>query len=247
MGEAGSRPAHRCPSFCWHSLESRLTMLSQESPYHSKSLATGSEVLSKSEPHGRIGDLSETDHYLFFRYLAVATAGSMVGNVLEIKNLCHPNALSAAASACRWPSSLRPRYRRSMTGVSSPRSASRHSRSFRLHKATRANVRRRSSQTLTADWTRQPVAVLPFLYTTPGPEQVAPAGTFRADLLKSRGSPDVFFAAGSVSDRRALYGRVDSLRVRRHPPAIGGKRQWGFHYPLGIARYTPLRPAGFTI
>ncbi len=80
-----------------------------------------------------------------------------------------------------------------------------------------------------------------------GPEQVAPAGTFRADLLKSRGSPDVFFAAGSVSDRRALYGRVDSLRVRRHPPAIGGKRQWGFHYPLGIARYTPLRPAGFTI
>src|SRR2546428_704091 len=48
-------------------------------------------------------------------YLAVATAGSMIGNVLEVKNLCHPNTLSAAASACRWPSSLLPRYRRSIT------------------------------------------------------------------------------------------------------------------------------------
>ena len=39
----------------------------------------------------------------------------MVGNVSEVKNPCHPNTLSAAASACRWPSSLPPRYRRSIT------------------------------------------------------------------------------------------------------------------------------------
>ena len=77
-------------------------------------------------------------------YLAVATAGSMIGNVLEVKNLCHPNTLSAAASACRWPSSLLLRYRRSITGVFQTAISITSLSLIPLRKATRANVRRRS-------------------------------------------------------------------------------------------------------
>ena len=77
----------------------------------------------------------------------------MVDTVLGEQSLCHPNTLSAAASACRWPSSLLPSYRRNMTSVFQPAISITSLSLLPLRKTTRANVRRRLSQTLMADWT----------------------------------------------------------------------------------------------